>query len=303
MAASLLTEQPPTTPKDVTNELPTEEAIQPTKNARKPRQPKVHKPILDSKTEATVKQDLSTILCEPQYLPSSLTHARLLEVYADPLAHFLPSKVDDDGSIWYGGRPGLGEELRSLFWFKAGTDASAGHKRKHGKDGDRPGKRQRTTDPDDIEMLRDRASEQPFSPGRLAGGEALEVADESGFLPDASLPMDDFRLELDDSLHLGDAPSQQLEENSLSRHTTPGFEYAEGGEDSLVRVFELQIQTQAQDISALQVEGVEGGEGGNATGFSRNTVQAISLLRSELEGQEKSPLSFKKLTDKVRFPI
>jgi cohesin complex subunit SCC1 len=300
--ASPLTEPAPATPKDAADE------DTPVKKAKK-RKPKERKQVIDSVTEQNganfSKSDVSNIITTHPYLSNSIAVMRFQDVLADPLGHFFPSKVTEEGSFICLAPPGMAPELQDLFLFP--IKEGAGQKRKGREQGDRASKRPRLDgeDVDEVELLRERAS-VPFSPGH-GDGDAFGAdgfQDESGFLPNDSLPIDDFRFEVDDSLHIDKIAS--------SRAQTPGDDLFVGGlggdEDSRIRMFDTQQTQESQLFSQSQQRDEEAEEEkekeeANKDGYSRNTVKAIEVLRDELENlpQGKGTLSFAKLTDKVNI--
>jgi cohesin complex subunit SCC1 len=250
------------------------------------------------------KADVSNIITPPVYLPSSSMVMRYLEVRADPLSHFFPIKVTDTGSFYCVAPPGIAPEISDMFLFPA--PQGAGQKRKGPGQDERATKRQRLgSEPiDEVEMPRLRAGSAALS----AAGNFNEdhfgdgFAEESGFFPnDDTLPLDNVRFDVDDSLHLDKPPS--------SRHTTPGADlfdenvrvYADV--DSLVAIFDTQPQTQdTTGPTSSQQPADDKEETTNKDGFGRNTLKAIGLLRNEFDalGSRKNKnLSFAQLTDKV----
>lgn len=303
--SSPISEPPePTTPKD--DEVQEET---PKKKSPKKRKIKEKKQVIDAITELNdragrrngltfSKADVSAITTNYGYLPDSEVVMGLMEIRADPLAHFFPIKVTDAGSFYCMAPPGLAPEISDLFLFPAGQ--AAGHKRKGGGRNDRSSKRPRLESElvEDPEVLRGRAGTEPpsFDQGHI------DFGDESGIIPaDESLPLDDFQFQVDDSLHLDQQPS--------SRHATPAADayddnfrsYAD--EDCPVAMFDTQPQTQdmGPNVSASQRSAEEKEEVENKDGYSRNTVKAIGLLRHELKGHTQGTngsLSFTELTDK-----
>ncbi|KAG8823005.1 sister chromatid cohesion protein 1 [Serendipita sp. 401] len=300
--------QEPTTPKDdqIEEETP--------KKVPKKRKLKEKKQVIDSVTElkdrghargaqnglSFTKADVSSITTDHGFLPKSEIVMRLLDIRADPIAHFFPIKATEAGSFYCFAPPGIAPEIADLFLFPA--IQGAGQKRKGQAQHERATKRQRLeSEPvDDIELLRG-AEGALSSPAPYNGG-ADGFNDESGFLPnDELVPVDDFQFQVDDSLH--------LDKQVSSRNATPAPDpfddahrtYADEG--CPVAVFDTQPQTQdGMLLTSPQRPGEDRDEEQvNKDGYSRNTVKAIGLLRHELEGSrggKRGNLSFDEMTDK-----
>ncbi|PVG01205.1 hypothetical protein CPB86DRAFT_781785 [Serendipita vermifera] len=305
---------PATEPEVVTPvDLPAEET--PAKKSPKKRKVKERKQVVDTVTELNepgnrrgqngasfAKRDVSEIITKHPYLPKSAAVMRYMEISADPISHFFPTKITDDGSFYCLAPPGLAPEIADLFLFPVAQ--GAGQKRKGQLQNERANKRQRLgSEPvDDIELPRDRYGSLAPSLRQESQLGAFEgFGDESGFLPnDESMPVEDFQFQLDDSVHL---------DHMSSRHTTPAADLLDdnvrgyAAEDCLVSMFESQVQTQdnTQPATSPSKTAGEKEEAANKDGYSRNTVKAIGLLRQELDeirdSREKA-LSFKTLTDK-----
>ncbi|KAG8814902.1 sister chromatid cohesion protein 1 [Serendipita sp. 399] len=301
--------QEPTTPKDNQIEEDTPKKIP------KKRKLKEKKQVIDSVTElrdsgkakgvqnglSFTKVDVSSIITDHGFLPRSETVMRLLDIRADPLAHFFPIKTTEAGSFYCFAPPGLAPEISDLFLFPAVQ--GAGQKRKGQAQNERAAKRQRLqSEPvDDVELLRG-AGGALSSPAPYDGAGADGFNDESGFLPnDLSIPGEDFQFQIDDSLH--------LDKQVSSRNVTPAPDpfdetnriYAD--EACPVAVFDTQPQTHEPSLttSPQRPGNEQDDEQVNKDGYSRNTVKAIGLLRSELEstrGGKKGTLSFAEMTEK-----
>ncbi|KAG8786838.1 sister chromatid cohesion protein 1 [Serendipita sp. 397] len=284
------------------------------KKVPKKRKLKEKKQVIDSVTElkdrghargaqnglSFTKADVSSITTDHGFLPKSEIVMRLLDIRADPIAHFFPIKATEAGSFYCFAPPGIAPEIADLFLFPAVQ--GAGQKRKGQAQHERATKRQRLeSEPvDDIELLRG-AEGALSSPAPYNGG-ADGFNDESGFLPnDESVPVDDFQFQIDDSVH--------LDKQVSSRNATPAPDpfddahrtYADEG--CPVAVFDTQPQTQdGMLLTSPQRPGEDRDEEQvNKDGYSRNTVKAIGLLRHELEGSrggKRGSLSFDEMTDK-----
>lgn len=304
---------PPTTPP------PNEEPQAPMKKTPKKRKIKEKKQVVDSITElrdgpgakikagglgAPTKVDVSDIVRNHGYLSSSPTVMRLLEIRADPIAHFFPTISNDRGTFLCAAPLGLAPELVDMFLFPT-TGTGSALKRKHGaagKEGPDP-KRPRLgthgAEVDEVEAIR----RQSVAPS-LRGDEGIAMPefDESGGIGidmDMGVDMGDMRFDVDESLLL------PANEKIASRHTTPGADdYGfDGGRsyadvDCPIAMFDTQgtgtQQTGAED---------EPHPTPNDKGYSKNTLKALGLLRKELQPTEEDAeplLSFAAATDKVR---
>jgi hypothetical protein len=221
---------------------------------------------------------------------------RLMEIRADPLAHFFPTKVTEAGSFYCVAPPGLAPEISDLYLFPAVQ--GAGQKRKGPAQNDRAAKRQRLeSEPvDDVEQARERFGSQAPSirPFEGDGGGFDGFGDDSGFIPnnDDSMPMDNF--EVDDSLH--------IDQQAASSPIAPAGLV---DDDCAVAMFDTQPTTQDNSMvsTSQQSPQKEKDETVNKDGYSRNTVKAIGLLRQELNELGKGAdglLSFSGLTEGVR---
>ena len=231
---------------------------------------------------------------------------RFMEIRADPLSHFFPTKITEAGTFYCVAPPGLAPEISDLFLFPAAQ--GAGQKRKGPAQNERASKRQRLeSEPvDDVEQARGRVGSVAPSMQQFEGdgGGFDGFGDESGFLPnDESIPIDDFQFPVDDSLHIDQQPAA----SSPSR-APPGDLFDESArvyaeDDCPVAMFDTQPMTQDSTTASPQKhqDGKEKEETVNKDGYSRNTVKAIGLLRHELKGQgQAEELGFGNLTENVR---
>lgn len=243
-----------------------------------------------------VKVDVSDILVEPHFLPSSRTMMRLLEIRADPLAHFLPTKVTPEGTFYYTGPPGLAPELTQLFMFPA----KGAKPKRRGASPDAEGraaKKPRLEDEDDVELAR-RAGSQ--APSVALGSEALgagigDEPDGLGLGNDSGM-MDDFQLNLDD-----DELGLRADDTRLSTPAADGDMHdLEDGQayadlSCPIAVFDTKQATQEE----REVEDAND----NGRGYSKNTTRALAIVRRELQpvnGQARTePLSFVKMSEKA----
>ena len=75
---------------------------------------------------------------------------RLLEIRADPLAHFFPTKTTPDGTFFFAGPPGLVPELAEMFMFESKPLIQ---KRRGASPAGRAAKRPRLEEEEDIEEV------------------------------------------------------------------------------------------------------------------------------------------------------
>lgn len=232
---------------------------------------------------------------------------RLLEIRADPLAHFLPTKVTPEGTFYYAGPPGLAPELAQMFMFPAKGAKS----KRRGVSPDAEGraaKKPRLGDEEDVELARRAGSQAPsvaLGSDILGGiaddaqGLGLGVGDESGMF-------DDFQLNADFDENLGLRADE-------TRVSTPGDGEIPDVEDGQayadlscpIALFDTKQSTQ-EEREAEEVAD-------NGKGFSKNTMRALAIVRRELQpinGEPRAePMSFVKMSEKARrepsfaFPV
>jgi cohesin complex subunit SCC1 len=227
---------------------------------------------------------------------------RLLEIRADPIAHFFPTISNDRGTFLCAAPLGLAPELMDMFLFPT-TGLGSALKRKHGviekegPDPKRPRLENQGAEVDEVEVLR-----QSVAPSvRGEEGIAMPEFDESGGIGmdmDMGVDMGDVHFDIDESLQL---PADQ---KAASRHTTPGADdYGVGGGrsyadvDCPVAMFDTQATGTQQNSAEDEAHPTP-----NDKGYSKNTLKALSLLRKELQPSEEAEpvLSFVAATDKVR---
>lgn len=303
---------PPATPP------PNEEPQAPAKKSPKKRKPKEKKQVVDSITElrdgpgarikdgglgAPTKVDVSDIIRNHGYLSSSPTVMRLLEIRADPIAHFFPTISNDRGTFLCAAPLGLAPELMDMFLFPT-TGVGSTLKRKHGAaekegpDPKRPRLENQGADVDEVEIGR-RQSVAPSARGDE--GIVMPEFDESGGIGmdmDMGVDMGDMRFDIDESLQL---PTNH---KAASRHTTPGADdhgFAGGRSyadvDCPVAMFDTKATTSQQNGVENEAHPTP-----NDKGYSKNTMKALRLLRKELQPSEEDAeplLSFAAATDKV----
>ena len=241
---------------------------------------------------------------------------RLLEIRADPVAHFMPTKPGPGGSLLFNaGPPGLAPELAEMF-MRPITNLSLSKRRGEDADG-RPTKKPRVDgsvngDGDEIEVARRAASiARSIGPGSDimpgAGGDIDFGGMEGGpGIEDFQMDVD---LQLDVSGEFGQDNLATSKGGDDTRLSTPAADLAEELEtyadvNCPIATFDVR-PTQSQSIQGLPQEEQTGGdEVDQKKGYSKNTVKALSILRKELdpatnlEGGEKV-LSFASLSEKV----
>jgi len=230
---------------------------------------------------------------------------RLLEIRADPIAHFFPTISNDRGTFLCAAPLGLAPELVDMFLFPT-TGVGSTLKRKHGAaekegpDPKRPRLENQGADVDEVEIGR-RQSVAPSARGDE--GITMPEFDESGGIGmdmDMGVDMGDMRFDIDESLQL------PVNQNVASRHTTPGADdhgfaggrsYADA--DCPVAMFDTQAASSQQNGAEDEAHPTP-----NDKGYSKNTLKAVRLLRKELQPSEEDEepiLSFAAATDKVRW--
>ena len=250
-----------------------------------------------------VNKDVSSILTEPRYLPSSRTVARLHEIRHDPLAHFMPIKDTADGKFFFAGPPGLAPELLELFMFPANNATTK--RRAVSPDGDArsPKKRrveQTAEDEDDVELGRRDGSRAPSMAmgsdifGGADPGPGLDMGD------GGDLGLGDFDMPAYD-----DEPALALHDET--RLSTPGVDGeipdVEDGEAYVdlscpIALFDSSQATQEQRAA----EEAAAADSKNK-GYSKNTTRALQILRRELAPvggvPREEPVSFVKMSEKA----
>jgi cohesin complex subunit SCC1 len=262
-ASSPLTPPPPATP------LPeVEEPLTPKPKKRQ----MVKKQIIDEVTELETgvsgrfgrqpQADLSGILGEQHFLPRSRTMMRLLEIRADPVSHFMPTRTTNEGTFFCAAPPGLAPELEELFLFPTTTRRPRGESTQPREP---PPKRARTASEEpDVEIARraasearsavmserDRPSMGPLE-GDMGGFEGL--GEEAGFM-DVDLPAPQF--EVDDGMGMGmeTTPGPRASVLPSSRLSTPvGAEAEEAtrGVDDGVSAIAI-FDSRSSEVSSTQ---------------------------------------------------
>lgn len=243
---------------------------------------------------------------------------RLLEIRADPVSHFMPTKPGPGGSLLFNaGPPGLAPELAEMF-MRPITNLTLSKRR--GEDvNDRPKKKARIEG-----SVNGDASEVEIA--RRAGSIARSIGLGSDIVPGAGgdidfggmeggTGMDEFQIDID--LHpdlSGDIVIAQdnpvTPRGDDTRLSTPAADLAEDLEtyadvDCPIAAFDIRpTQSQSANQSQPQEEQNDGDEVDQKKGYSRNTVKALSIIRKELDpttnldGGEKV-LSFTRLSEKV----
>lgn len=330
LLASPLSE-PPATP--AADEPVTAEAPQEVLKTK--RKIKEKKQIIDSVTElqdgpgakvgrgrggglgAPMTKDVTNILTDQQFLPRSSVVMRLLAIRDDPLAHFLPTTVTNNGAFFCAAPPGLAPELSELF-LRPLTGGLAPKRRGTSPDKS-PNKRPRldgTVDEDDIEQGRRAGS---LAPSHTLGSDILgrhsvgpdgviDFGDQTGTLDDYQLELPEFDLGTGGDMDIDRARSKSLAPSALSRLSTPTPDGAviEEGDESYadascpIAMFDVRPSTQTQ------TQGTEREADNQGKGYSKNTVKALGIIRKELQpvaGQEEMDkvLSFRKMSDKACF--
>ncbi|KAH7339810.1 Rec8 like protein-domain-containing protein [Rhizoctonia solani] len=263
-------------------------------------------------------EDLSAIQTEQQFLPNNVTVARLLEIRADPIAHFLPTKTTPNGTFFCAAPPGLPPALAEMFMFPTtnlrrarGATPAATPGAPHERDEEeelRTPKRARVSAPGEepeVEYGRHREpserapSERPFGPDiTMPMSEGFGgLGDDQPFdLGDVTLNVS---MDRPPSIPKSRAQSLAADDDVRSRYSTPGpgraFEDVEcpiATFDHRAKGAESQTQTSESDVVGEdQIKGV-----------SKNTAKALSLLQERLEpdetGEEKV-LSFVQVSTKA----
>lgn len=240
---------------------------------------------------------------------------RLLEIRADPVAHFMPTKPGPGGSLLFNaGPPGLAPELAELF-MRPITNLTSFSKRRGDDANDRPNKRARIEgsvngDVSEVELA------------RRAGSVARSIGLGSDVMPGPGVDLDfggtdDFQMDVDFQVDASKDLSAVHDKIKASkagdgtRLSTPAVDFAEDIEtyadlDCLIASFDVRpTQTQTTIQSQMQEEQGDGDERDQKKGYSKNTVKALSIIRKELDPtadpeSEEKVMSFAKMSEKVR---
>jgi len=287
------------------------------------RKPKDKKQIIDDVTEIQangangrgrgfaagnpLNTDVSSIITEQIFLPRSSLVMRLMEIQNDPLAHFLPVQNTPRGQLFYAAPPGLNAELAELFVRplssghgkrKADTPALPVSKRARAEEEVEQGRRMESIPPD-LGVGDDSAFLDPLSAGPIPA----EV-DQSGFA-------DEFEFNLGDTevdVGLGKDKRAQSVLTDRSRMSTPALMDGEQSYmdlDCPIAIFDSRHASQLEP-SQTQTQTQEPAAEHDKSGYSKNTVRALALIKKELtpEDADEEPekvLSFNKLAHKVQF--
>jgi len=319
--ASPLTEPPQTpppdlhlTPKAVAQELGDDEATAKTK-----RKPKEKKQIIDDITELTdgpgaragrglgapVVKDVSDILADQQSLPRSAVVMRLMEIREDPLAYFLPTKVTPEGTFFFAGPPGLAPELSDLFMRPLQNSLPT---KKRGASPDKGGRKkprveESVHEDEHVEQARRDASVAPsIALASEALGGRASMAPDGGFdFGDMTGGLDEFQMDVGgefplahDTLGPEGSKGPATDRSRLSTPTVEGEEGEETYADMTCPIVSFEGSSQTQETSS----------DGEGTGYSKNTVKALGIIRNELrpEGREdegEHVMSFRKMSEKA----
>jgi len=269
--------------------------------------------------------DVSEITTEQRFLPRSRVVMRLLEIQADPLAHFMPTKTTPDGAFFCAAPPGLAPELTAMFMFPV-RDLRRGRPIDGVDVNPRSPKKPRIENENDasIQLGRRGGSEAPFDMSHdvgRAGTAGLDntadfgLGDYNGIGADftfdgAGEPMDldmpDIQLDLDKAV-------RQQRHRSVSRlvddtRSTPGVAddigmEAYDSQSCTIGLFDIRSsrdskgETQTQTQEAEDIE--RSTEQVQSKGYSKNTVKAIAVVRKGLEAEpeEDKYLSFNKISE------
>jgi cohesin complex subunit SCC1 len=263
-------------------------------------------------------KDVSNILTDQQFLPRSSVVMRLLAIRDDPLAHFLPTKVTNNGAFFCAAPPGLAPELAELFMRP--VTGGLPPKRRGTSPDKSPNKRPRldgSVHEDDIEQGRRAGS---LAPSHALGSDVLgrhsvgpdgviDFGDQTGGLDDYQLGVPEFDMGVGGDMDIDRARSKSLAPSALSRLSTPapdGVVIEEGDETYAdascpIAMFDFRPSTETQTQGTEREAQIADNEG---KGYSKNTVKALGIIRKELQpvaGQEEMDkmLSFRKMSDKV----
>ncbi|KAG1809338.1 Rec8 like protein-domain-containing protein [Suillus subaureus] len=290
--------------------------------AKAKRKPKEKKQIIDSVTELTdgpgaragrglgapVIKDVSNILAEHPSLPRSAIVMRLMEIREDPLAYFLPTKVTPEGTFFLAGPPGLAPELSDLFMRPLQTGLPS---KKRGASPDKAGRKKPRVEGSihEDELVEQARRDASIAPSIALASEALggraSMAPDGGFdFGDMTGGLDEFQMDVGgefpvahDELGLEQDKGAATEQ---SRSSTPAVDGEEGEETYA----DLTCPIASFDVRPSPTQAQEAAGDGEGTGYSKNTVKALGIIRKELkpedrEDDEERVMSFRRMTEKA----
>lgn len=249
---------------------------------------------------------------------------RLLEIQADPLSHFMPTKSTPQGTFFCAAPPGLAPELNAMFMFPVRDHLRRPRTDDSGAVNPRSPKKPRLAhekENDDVSIqmgLRD-ASAQPMDdmPSGIISGfdntADFGGAGDFGFEGGEGMDIDAPEIQLDlDNLAIN-SPIRQRH-RSVSRlvddtRSTPGL-----GDDDLgipydsqsctIGLFDMRSSKDSKGDTQTQTQEAEdidrSTERVQSKGYSKNTVKAIAVIKKGLETEqdEQDPyLSFNKVAE------
>lgn len=238
---------------------------------------------------------------------------RLLEIRSDPVSYFMPTRINPDGSVYFNaGPPGLAPQLSELF-MRPITNLSLSSRRRGEDPQERPKKKPRLDenvngDASDIEVA------------RRAGSVARSIGVGSDIIPDAgagvvdfggAAGMDDLQMDVEFPLDTsGEAINMDLPSKigNETRHSTPAVDFAEDAQtytdaNCPIAMFDTAPSQSQAAAGQTQEEADDAGQE-KTKGYSKNTIQALTILQKELnpttELEEKEKvMSFAQMSEKV----
>ncbi|KAF8608686.1 hypothetical protein BDV93DRAFT_485933 [Ceratobasidium sp. AG-I] len=278
--------------------------------------------LADERPGRRNEKDLSAIQTEQHFLPNSTTVMRLLEIRADPIARFLPTKTTPNGTFFCAAPPGLPPALAEMFMFPTTnlrrTRDVHTPQREEEEEGMRTPKRARISVPGEEEELgveygmeRERSERARSVSERPLGDVTLDVGgDDLGALGEMQ-PFDVGDVTLDVSVGPGErlsSPQAQatpksraqslVDDEVRSRYSTPGLGRTFDDVECAIAAFDHRSKGAESQTQASESE-VSGGT--QVKGVSKNTALAIGLLQERLapEDEEEKVVSFAQVSNKA----
>lgn len=233
---------------------------------------------------------------------------RLMEIREDPLAYFLPTKVTPEGTFFLAGPPGLAPELSDLFMRPLQTSLPS---KKRGASPDKAGRKKPRVEGSihEDEQVEQGRRDASIAPSIALASEALggraSMAPDGGFdFGDMTGGLDEFQMDVGgefpvahDELGLGQSKGAATEQ---SRSSTPAVDGEEGEETYA----DLTCPIASFDVRPSPAQAQEAAGDGEGTGYSKNTVKALGIIRKELkpedrEDDEERVMSFRRMTEKA----
>ncbi|EGG10161.1 uncharacterized protein MELLADRAFT_94547 [Melampsora larici-populina 98AG31] len=236
---------------------------------------------------------------EPNYLPKNRYELACLEIRLNPRQNrYLPKTVTEGGSQWLlAAPPGICAELTDLFKFPAPAahaPTRAGRSRLLEDDPVRG-------DTEQGQMTRSRSMESELGRRREEGLGEGETTGMMMGLEDGQMFEEEFRFEMQSN------PDQPLDDAQSNPRRSPTAAVEEvsrparaEGESSLLDLFDELSDTQLTQ-SSIKESSTQDGSKGSTTKWSKNTVKALKVLKSQFVEHDEEDLNEEGGNKKISF--